>query len=125
VAIGLPEAQILPLQQSGLGPQVEYVQGPQWLGNHDPGGAVGNAFIGWYNNAPHPNAAKIFVNWYLTRAFQQAYSAATHGNSRRTDVPPGNPRLVLRPGIQYLNTSESTLVEIKKLQARIKSWGVM
>jgi len=125
VAIALPESDLMPLQQSGLGKQVEYMQGPQWLGNHDPGGAVGNAFIGWYNNAPHPNAAKIFVNWYLSREFQQAYSDATRSNSRRTDVKPGNPRLVMQPGVEYLNTAQGTLVKIKKLQAQIKRWGVM
>lgn len=125
VAIGLPESDLMPLQQSGLGKEVEYMLGPQWLGNHDPGGAVGNAFIGWYNNAPHPNAAKIFVNWYLSRDFQQAYSNATRSNSRRIDVKPGNPRLVLQPGVEYLNTAQQTLVKIKKLQAQIKRWGVM
>ena len=125
VAIGLPEAQLIPLRESGLGKDVEYMLGPQWLGNHDPGGAVGNAFIGWYNNAPNPNAAKVFVNWYLSRDFQQAYSNATRSNSRRTDVKPGNPRLVMQPGVEYLNTSEQTLVKIKKLQAQIKRWGVV
>lgn len=125
VAIGLPEEQVMPLQQAGLGKQVEYMEGPEWLGNHDPGGAVGNAFIGWYNNAPHPNAAKIFVNWYLSRDFQQVYSDATHSNSRRTDVRPANQRLMLQPGIEYLNTKQSTLVKIKKLQAEIKRWGIV
>jgi ABC-type Fe3+ transport system substrate-binding protein len=125
VAIGLPEEQLIPLQQAGLGKQIEYMDGPQWLGNRNPGGAAGNAFIGWYTKAPHPNAAKVFVNWYLSREFQQAYSDATRSNSRRNDVKSGNPRLVMRSGIDYLNTTQSTLVKIKKLQARIKQWGIV
>jgi hypothetical protein len=40
-------------------------------------------------------------------------------------VKPGNPRLVMQPGVNYLDTAQHTLVTIKKLQAQIKRWGVM
>jgi iron(III) transport system substrate-binding protein len=39
------------------------------------------------NQAPHPNAAKVFVNWFLSRDGQTAYSTAMTEPSRRTDVP--------------------------------------
>jgi ABC-type Fe3+ transport system substrate-binding protein len=39
------------------------------------------------NNAPHPNAAKVFINWLLTREGQVAYSTAVGQASRRVDVP--------------------------------------
>lgn len=38
------------------------------------------------NRAPHPNAAKVFVNWLLSKEGQQAYVEATGLNSRRLDV---------------------------------------
>jgi iron(III) transport system substrate-binding protein len=44
-----------------------------------------------FRNAPHPNATKLFVNWFLSREGQQAYVNAfgeDQGVSRRLDVPP-------------------------------------
>lgn len=44
------------------------------------------------NRAPHPNAAKVFINWYLSRAGQTAFQKVMSipgdaKNSRRIDVP--------------------------------------
>jgi ABC-type Fe3+ transport system substrate-binding protein len=39
------------------------------------------------NRAPHPNAAKVFVNWILTKDGQTAFSTAVNLPSRRLDVP--------------------------------------
>jgi ABC-type Fe3+ transport system substrate-binding protein len=40
------------------------------------------------NRAPHPNAAKVFINWFLSRRGQMVYQES-HGDrdSLRTDVP--------------------------------------
>ena len=40
------------------------------------------------NRAPHPNAAKLYVNWLLSKEGQEIFSKSTERNSRRTDVPP-------------------------------------
>ena len=45
--------------------------------------------------APHPNAAKVFINWILTKDVQAHLTKGVELNSRRVDVPPGNPDLVL------------------------------
>lgn len=45
--------------------------------------------------APHPNAAKVFINWILTRDVQTALDAAVKINSRRKGVPPGAPNNVV------------------------------
>jgi ABC-type Fe3+ transport system substrate-binding protein len=37
-------------------------------------------------NAPHPNATKLFVNWFLSREGQEVYSRAMHQATRRLDV---------------------------------------
>lgn len=37
-------------------------------------------------NAPHPNGAKLFLNWMLTREGQEIYSRAIGQTSRRLDV---------------------------------------
>ena len=41
--------------------------------------------------APHPEAARLFVNWLLSRAVQGPLMQAVKLNSRRKDVAPGAP----------------------------------
>ena len=53
----------------------------------------GGGTIGLLNRAPHPNAAKVFINWFLSREGQTAAYEAMVKNrgyaneSRRVDVP--------------------------------------
>ena len=42
-------------------------------------------------DAPHPNATKVFVNWLLTQKVQAQIMVAVKMNSRRKDVPLGDP----------------------------------
>ena len=42
--------------------------------------------IALINRAPHPNAAKVFVNWFLSREGQMAWQKQTDRNSLRTDI---------------------------------------
>ena len=44
------------------------------------------------NRAPHPNAAKVFINWFLSREVQMAYQksrmlARSGADSLRIDIP--------------------------------------
>ena len=60
-----------------------------------------------YNRAPHANAAKLFLNWFLSREGQTAMHQITPGISRqslREDIPPGNVAPPYRrvPGKQYI-----------------------
>jgi len=125
VAIGMPDQVLEPMRQNGIGLEVEELDGPSYFGNRAPGGVGGNASMGWYENAPHPNAAKLFVNWYLMHAEQQRYAELVKVNSRRADVPPQDPAHVLKPGIDYFNTAEDNIRWVKALQAKIKTWGVL
>jgi ABC-type Fe3+ transport system substrate-binding protein len=51
---------------------------------------------------PHPNAATIFINWYVSRPGQEVYESVMLETSRRTDVHTGVPDyLVPRPGVKY------------------------
>jgi iron(III) transport system substrate-binding protein len=42
--------------------------------------------IALINRAPHPNAAKVFINWTLSREGQAHYSSLLEEYSRRLDV---------------------------------------
>jgi ABC-type Fe3+ transport system substrate-binding protein len=48
--------------------------------------SVGNGGPVVIKNAPHPNAAKVFVNWILSKEGQQVYGKAFGQATRRLDV---------------------------------------
>jgi len=47
---------------------------------------AGNGSVGLINRAPHPNAARVFLNWLLTREGQTLMTQALGYASRRLDV---------------------------------------
>lgn len=58
-------------------------------------------------SAPHPNAAKVFLNWILSRDGQTNYQKLTRENSLRVDVAKEgivNPFYILDPKREYLFT---------------------
>ncbi len=51
---------------------------------------------------PHPNAAQIFINWYVSQPGQEVYQKTMLATSRRKDVKTGLPDyLIPRPGAKY------------------------
>jgi iron(III) transport system substrate-binding protein len=46
-----------------------------------------NGAVALMNRAPHPNAAKVFINWLLSKEAQTDYSKNMQYVSRRLDVP--------------------------------------
>jgi iron(III) transport system substrate-binding protein len=46
----------------------------------------GSGVIGIVKNSPHPNAAKLFVNWLLSKEGQELYVKVMHQSTRRLDV---------------------------------------
>ncbi|HEY2988706.1 MAG TPA: extracellular solute-binding protein [Candidatus Binatia bacterium] len=74
--------------------------------------SAGQGFLTLVNQAPHPNAAKVFVNWFLSREgqanFQKALADAEEGgpDSLRTDIPKDDvlPKYRRVDGVIYLDT---------------------
>ncbi len=60
----------------------------RWSKNLQEGGRLSAnssyVWLGMLDRAPHPNAAKLFVNWWLTQEGQTAYNTL----SATTDLPP-------------------------------------
>ena len=48
---------------------------------------LGGSTLWVMKDRPHPNAARLFVNWLLSKDVQTGFAKATEQNSRRTDVP--------------------------------------
>ncbi|HEY3303627.1 MAG TPA: extracellular solute-binding protein [Candidatus Binatia bacterium] len=86
---GLPLGQILELKEGGTL-------------------SSGGGTISFIDNAPHPNAAKLFVNWLLSREGQMEFQRRDGADSLRTDIPkqnvlPENRRL---DGVDYFDGDE-------------------
>lgn len=58
--------------------------------------------------SPHPNAAKIFINFLLSKEGQTAASRATMSQSGRVDVPTDHldPDVVRKPGMKYASATD-------------------
>jgi ABC-type glycerol-3-phosphate transport system substrate-binding protein len=74
------------------------------------------------NRAPHPNAAKVFINWLLSRKGQIALQKRTStgespADSLRIDIPKDDvPYLNRRlDGIKYLDTGKPEWIEMKPI----------
>ena len=71
------------------------------------GAPIGPAYgaVAAIDRAPHPNAAKLYVNWLLSREGQIAWQRSVNGPSLRTDVPrDGVPALqVPKAGVTYVD----------------------
>jgi iron(III) transport system substrate-binding protein len=74
------------------------------------------------NRSPHPNAAKVFINWLLSRKGQIALQKRTStgespADSLRVDIPKDDvPYLNRRlEGIKYLDTGKPEWIEMKPI----------
>jgi len=82
--------------------------------------SAGGGSMSYMNQAPHPNAAKVFINWFLSRKGQTALQRSNdlYGelppNSRRIDIPkhmlPAENRLV--EGRKYLDVARHEFTDM-------------
>lgn len=65
--------------------------------------ASGGGSIAFMNKAPHPNAARIFINWFLSREAQTLIAAIDGVQSARMDVSTEglHPLKVRQAGVKY------------------------
>jgi iron(III) transport system substrate-binding protein len=105
IGIAVANDQLATLEKEGVPvKQVEALKGdPIFLQyGHAGGGAV------WlFNKAPHPNAAKLYINFLLSAEGQTSFSQETIiYNSRRTDVTPIDPSRLPVAGTKYTDVQK-------------------
>jgi ABC-type Fe3+ transport system substrate-binding protein len=105
---------IVDFQAQGIGKEVVAVD------NNEEWTYVSGTNIWLVANAPHPNAARLFINWLLTKEGQTIWSKELQTNSRRTDVPPGAEERQPERGKKYVQIDAEELIpEIDKTRALI------
>jgi iron(III) transport system substrate-binding protein len=104
IAIGVDDTYLKIFQDQGVGRNIK----PFAFETPAGGGRIGPGFgtILLVNRAPHPNAAKVFINWVLSREGQTAYVKASEINTRRLDVTVGPPETQPKKGIKYFNINK-------------------
>lgn len=83
-----------------------------WLGG-------GPGLIAYVNNAPHPNASKIFINWFMSKEGQTIYSRIVLAESARLDVPTDhlNKDDLRDPAVKYfISEEEEFLYKIREYE---------
>ena len=111
LGIGLNVLAIQDFQAHGVGRNIKTHLLPEL--DYQSAGSV----VWLLNRAPHPNAAKVFINWLLTKPAQTAWARELQTNSRFVGVEPGNPEAVVPPGLKLTQIdSEEMLPEVIKTQ---------
>ena len=83
--------------------------------------SAGGGSMSYMNQAPHPNAAKIFLNWFLSRkgqmALQKLGDVDDPANSRRIDIPKDDvlPDNRLQPGVKYFDVVKPEYGDMKPI----------
>ena len=83
--------------------------------------SAGGGSLSLINRAPHPNAAKVFINWFLSRkgqiALQKLGDPDDPPNSRRIDIPkddlPADARM--QPGVKYFDVVKPEYGDMKPI----------
>jgi iron(III) transport system substrate-binding protein len=105
IGIGFVPSVLEIFEQQGL--STEHVKP---LRDDDPANfrlSYGQGAVGIFNRTPHPNAAKVFINWLLSQEGQTVFAERTGNNVRRTDAPIVDPEQAIDPAKQYVSlTSE-------------------
>ena len=86
IASGLSSRSLDQFQMQGLGLNVKQLRQPEVM--HV---SLSGAVVAMVDRPPNPNAAKVFVNWFLSRQGQIVFCKVNTTNSRRRDVPVVDP----------------------------------
>jgi iron(III) transport system substrate-binding protein len=77
------------------------------VGSFKEGGVIGpeNGALGLVEPAPHPNAARLYINWLLSKEAQRTWQQKVGHVSLRTDIGREGvyPPFVPQPGGRYVN----------------------
>ena len=76
--------------------------------------SAGSGNIMLFRNAPHPNAARVAINWLLSREGQVVYQKVRGSDSRRIDIPKDNVLSYKRrvKGIRAVETDRPEVMDI-------------
>jgi iron(III) transport system substrate-binding protein len=120
ISVGIRVEDLLKLQKDGFKIQVSepWPEAPGYT-------SAGFGIVGLFKNPPHPNAAKLFLNWILMKDGQIAWNSSQKTVSVRTDVDNSwAPEFIIpKPGLNYFDTYgwDYTTTGWKKINGELKT----
>jgi len=87
---------------------------------------AGSGALGLLKDAPHPNAAAVFINWYLTREGQIAYKQANMDEDDRASLREDLPAEIVPPaarrrkGVEYIFINRPEWVDFSPISELIR-----
>ncbi len=117
IAIGDDSTNMFKFQKAGLGLNIKD------LDNGAIGLSMGFGGVMYLDRAPHPNAAKVYINWLLSAEGQKQVTQKVKLNSRRLDVPPADPGTAVNPKkmSQYVAHQEFELLAVRNRAKELAS----
>lgn len=108
IACGISTGVLVEFQGQGLAKNVKAL-----APNSSEGARLSTGFgaLHLVNRPPHPNAAKVFANWLLSRAGQTAWAKVGKEASRRLDVTDNPPERTPDPKVKLLNLNDEEAVK--------------
>jgi iron(III) transport system substrate-binding protein len=88
-----------------------------------PGSLSGGNQVALYDKAPHPNAARVFVNWMASKEGSEIYARALNMVPVRTDIDASSfmpPEVIPKPGVNYFDPYLYEFTVTTKEEARIR-----
>jgi iron(III) transport system substrate-binding protein len=86
--------------------------------------SAGFGQVALLNQTPHPNAAKIFVNWLASKEGSEIFAHSMGVVPTRSDIDEGflPPEIIPRPGVKYFDTYdwEFTVTTKENIRLRMK-----
>jgi len=80
--------------------------------------------VGLFNNAPHPNAAKLFVNWIASKEGLEIYARNRGCSPTRNDIDEAsflNPEMIAKSGVDYFDSYNWEFVLNTKEKIRLRA----
>jgi iron(III) transport system substrate-binding protein len=116
IGIGIASSELEPFEREGLTRGIKRLRDPELIG-----AGPGDGTLVVMDSAPHPNATKVFMNWFLSREGQTKFNSKALFNSRRLDVPPGEPETQVDPTKldRYFNPSNEQNADVRQETIRL------
>jgi iron(III) transport system substrate-binding protein len=93
-----------------------------------PASTSGVGMLAMINKAPHPNAAKVFVNWIASKEGLETYARARALSTTRSDIDEKTflpPQMIPRPGVKYFDTHGWEFTRTTTEKARLWLKGLL
>jgi iron(III) transport system substrate-binding protein len=88
-----------------------------------PGSLSGGDQVALFANAPHPNAARVFVNWIASKEGTEIFARALNMVPVRSDIDASSfmpPEVIPKPGVNYFDPYLYEFTVTNKEEARLR-----